>query len=138
MRNMRKTALAGAGKVLAAFLGSLCCMGPLLFVTLGVGAGLASTFEPLRPLFAVAMLGLFAIAFYTVYGRRVAPGTLGQSGASTDGGRVGEACATGADRAAGEACAVPRDRRREKVILWSAALLALVLWTLPTWSKLLP
>jgi mercuric ion transport protein len=134
---MRKTVLAGAGGVLAASLGSLCCMGPLLFVTLGVGAGLASTFEPLRPLFAVAMLGLFAIAFYTVYGRRVAPETLGQSGASTDGGRVSEACATGADCAAGEACAVPRDRRREKVILWSAALLALVLWTLPTWSRLL-
>jgi len=42
---------AGVRGVTAAFLGSLCCVGPLLFVTLGVGAGLASTFEPLRPVF---------------------------------------------------------------------------------------
>lgn len=46
---MRRSLAAGAGGVGAATLGSLCCIGPLLFVTLGGGAGLASTFEPLRP-----------------------------------------------------------------------------------------
>jgi hypothetical protein len=91
-------------------------MGPLLFVTLGVGAGLASTFEPLRPIFAVVTLGLFAFAFYSVYGpRRRASSHAG---------------------ATGDDCPVPRDRRREKVVLWGAALLALVLWTFPTWAKL--
>ncbi|MDV3294516.1 MAG: hypothetical protein LOY01_01670 [Brachybacterium paraconglomeratum] len=112
-RRERTTLWAGAGGILAAFLGSLCCMGPLLFVTLGVGAGLASTFAPLRPLFGVLMLGSFAVAFYAVYGRRR------------------RALPTGS---AAAACAAPRARRRERVILWLAALLALVLWTFPTWS----
>ena len=49
---MRKALLAGIAAVAAALLGSLCCVGPLVFVALGVGAGLASTFEPLRPVFA--------------------------------------------------------------------------------------
>ena len=61
--------LAAAGAVLAAFGAALCCVGPILFVTFGVGAGLASTFEPLRPLFtALAVLGL-GFGFYTVYAR---------------------------------------------------------------------
>lgn len=109
---MRKAFLAGAGGVTAALLGSLCCAGPVLFVTLGIGAGLASTFEPLRPLFAVIMVGLFAIGFYTVYGRGAG------SGASS----------------AGEACELPRSRRKEKAILWGALVIAAVLWTFPMWS----
>ncbi|MFZ5625234.1 MAG: mercuric transporter MerT family protein [Gemmatimonadota bacterium] len=130
---MRKAMLAGAGGVLAALLGALCCAGPLLFVTLGVGAGLASTFEPLRPVFGVVMLGLFGLAFASVYGRRAARTAVGPTGASIGGGGEsgGGSCATDT------ACAVPRDRRREQVILWLAAVLALVLWTFPTWSRLL-
>jgi len=118
----RTTLWAGAGGVTAAFLGSLCCAGPLLFVTLGVGAGLASTFEPLRPVFAVLMIGLFGLAFYSVYGRRARPAKVDQGDSSIAG-------------VAQTACAVPRDRGRERVILWLAALLALVLWTFPTWSR---
>jgi mercuric ion transport protein len=108
--------------VSAALLGSLCCVGPLLFVTLGVGAGLASTFEPLRPAFGVVMLGLFGLAFYSVYGRR-ALRTASES--------EQDACATG------PACATPRNRVREQVILWVAISVALILWTFPTWSRLL-
>jgi mercuric ion transport protein len=127
---MRRTALwAGAGGVTAAFLGSLCCAGPLLFVTLGVGAGLASTFEPLRPVFAVVMFGLFSLAFYSVYGRRAGRTGVGQSDSSTVGQSAGDTCT------ADTACAVSRYRRRERVILWLAALLALVLWMFPTWSR---
>jgi mercuric ion transport protein len=110
----RKTLLAGAGGVAAAVLGSLCCAGPIVFVTLGVGAGLASTFEPLRPLFGVVMLGLFAIGFRTAYGQRQP--------------------ATAMNTAGGQACEVPRGRKREKIILWSAAAVAAVLWTFPIWS----
>lgn len=108
---MRKSLLAGAGAVGAAFLGSLCCMGPILFVTFGVGAGLASTFEPLRPLFGVVMLGLFALAFYSVYAKRGGPQEM-----------------------YGVACASPRRRQHEKLLLWMAAAIALALWTFPTWS----
>lgn len=105
--------LAAAGGVAAAFGAALCCMGPILFVTFGVGAGLASTFEPLRPLFTgLAVLGL-GFGFHTVYGRRDA------------------ACAPG------EACEVPRSRRRDEVLLWGATLLAVVLWSFNYWSLLL-
>lgn len=105
--------LASLGAVAAALLGSLCCVGPLLLVAFGVGAGLASTFEPLRPLFGALMVGAFALGFYTVYGRPA---------------RSELACASG------EACAVPRSRTRDKLVLWTAVLLALVVWTFPTWS----
>lgn len=115
----RRTWLAGLGGVAAAFLGALCCAGPLIFVAFGVGAGLASTFEPLRPLFGVLMLAAFAIGFYTVYGKRPEP-TVEQNA-----------------RGHGEACTLPPDRRREKVILWTAAMIAILLWTFPTWSILL-
>ncbi len=124
----RTTLWAGAGGVTAAFLGSLCCMGPLLFVTLGVGAGLATTFEPLRPVFVVVMVALFGLAFYSVYGRRAGRAAVASSGPDT--GR--ESVGTGATDAA---CGVPRNRRRDKVILWLATVLALVLWTFPMWSK---
>jgi mercuric ion transport protein len=123
----RTTLWAGAGGVSAAFLASLCCMGPLLFVTLGVGAGLATTFEPLRPVFDVVMVALFGLAFYSVYGRRPVGVAVASSGSGTSSQSVG----TGPT----DACMVPRNRRRDKVILWLTAVLALVLWTFPTWSK---
>ena len=116
---VRRAILTGAGGVAAAVLGSLCCAGPLLFVTFGVGLGLASTFEPLRPFFGVLMLVLLAAGFWTVYGRsmRRSPGSSS-----------GRACATGAGSTA------PTRRTREVVILWVATLVALVAWTFPTWS----
>jgi mercuric ion transport protein len=125
----RATLWAGMAGVGAAFLGSLCCAGPLLFVTLGVGAGLASTFEPLRPVLGAVMLGLFGLAFYSVYGRHGAPRAVGRSEASSA--VDGEACAAGAARM------TPRNRAREVGMLWVAAVIALVLWTFPTWSRLL-
>ncbi len=119
---MRKTLFTSFGGVAAALLGSLCCAGPLVFVALGVGAGLAGTFEPLRPVFGILMVALLGAGFYTVYDARPRP--VKGLGASADG------CAVG------ESCAVPRSRTRDKAILWTAAVLALVLWTFPTWSRL--
>ena len=116
---MRRALLAGTGGVAASCLGSLCCVGPLMFVTRGVGAGLASTFEPLRPLFGALMVGMLGLGFYTVYGPRHAAAEAPE----------GE-CAPGA------ACPVPRSRARDKVLFWAAVVLALALWTFPTWSKL--
>jgi mercuric ion transport protein len=69
---MKRTTVAGAGAVGAAFLASLCCIGPVIFVALGVGAGLASTFEPLRPVFVALTIALVAMGFYVVYGRKPA------------------------------------------------------------------
>lgn len=114
-RRSRAGVLAALAAVAAAVGASQCCIGPLLFVTLGVGAGLASTFEPLRPLFTVlAAIGL-AIAFYVVNGRKPAAEVCGP----------------------GETCAVPRNRRRDRVILWIATVVAVLFWSFNYWSLLL-
>ena len=117
---IRKSTLAGAGGVVAAFLGSLCCIGPLLFVGLGLTAAAASPFEPYRPVFGAVMVAALGYSFWRVYGRRTAPAQAGAEGAT---------CATG------DACAVPGSTTRDRVLVWAAAVLALVFWTSPTWTK---
>lgn len=116
----RRGLLVSLGAVSAAFLASLCCIGPVLFVTLGIGAGLASTFEPLRPFFTALTVALLAVGFYVVYGKRRARAAMANAACSPDGG-----------------CAARRSRTRDKVLLWAAAVVALVLLTFPQWSKLL-
>lgn len=117
----RRGLIAVFGALGAAFLASLCCVGPLLFVAFGVGAGLASTFEPLRPLFTVLTVALLGVGFYVVYGRRARAAP-----------RASEITCT-----PGSACGIPRHRTRDKRLLWSATILAVVLLTFPQWSLLL-
>lgn len=112
---MRRALVAGAGGVLAAILASLCCTGPLLFVTFGVGAGLASTFEPLRPVFGLLMAVMLGAGYYAVYRRP----------------RAEKRCAPGG------ACERPRNRRRDQVLLWVATALAVAFWSFNYWSILL-
>jgi len=111
--------LASFGAVGGAFGAALCCLGPLVFVTFGVGAGLASTFTPLRPLFSLLTLLALGLGFYAVYGRGAKARTAQAS------------CAPG------EVCEVPRSRTRDKILLWSATVLAAVLWSFNYWSILL-
>lgn len=119
----RRHLLTSLGAITAAVLASLCCVGPLLFVTLGVGAGLASQFEPLRPLFTAVTLVLLAIGFYTVYGRT--PATSATPAAAR------------APSMTGDQCALPARRgRRDRMVFWAAALLALLVLTFPQWSLL--
>ena len=114
----KRSLAASIAAVGAALLASLCCIGPVLFVTLGVGAGFATRFEPLRPLFTGVTIALLAIGFYSVYGRQRAttPGTS----CDIDG-----------------TCTVPRSRKRDKMLLWIAALVALIVLTFPQWSAVL-
>lgn len=59
------------GAVAAAFAASLCCIAPLLFVLLGVGAlGAATVFEGARPYLLGAAVLLLAFGFYRAYFRR--------------------------------------------------------------------
>lgn len=109
---------ASVASIGAAFLASLCCIGPVLFVTLGVGAGLASQFEPLRPVFTGLSVGLLALGFYIVYGRRPA----GDAGGSCD---------------VDGSCTLARSRTRDTVLLWGATVVTLVVLTFPQWSKFL-
>ena len=117
-RSGKRSLAASIAAVSAALLASLCCIGPVLFVTLGVGAGFATRFEPLRPLFTVVTIALLAAGFFSVYGRQRAmtPGT------SCD---------------IDSTCTVPRSRKRDKILLWIAALVALIVLTFPQWSAVL-
>ena len=110
--SVTKTVLAATGGVAAAVASTLCCAGPLVAVALGLsGAGLAATFEPLRPYF-VAGTALSLAAGFVVLRREeklaCEPGTL---------------------------CASPVARRRIKWALWIATIISIPLLTFPSWSK---
>lgn len=68
---MKVERLTMFGAVFAAFAASLCCILPLFFIVLGLGAfGAASAFETARPyLLGVAAL-LLTFGFYRAYSRR--------------------------------------------------------------------
>ncbi len=58
------------GAVMAGLVASLCCLGPLLFAALGLGAfGLAGIFAPARPYLLVLAVLLLAFGFYRAYFR---------------------------------------------------------------------
>lgn len=110
-----KTAAPAVGGVAAAAVSALCCLGPLLAVGIGVsGAGMAATFEPLRPWFLGAAALFLAVGFHGVY-RTPAEACVGKRGCTT----IEEA---------------RRRRKREKVMLWTAVVLTAALATFPSWS----
>jgi mercuric ion transport protein len=107
-----KTVLAATGGIVASIGSALCCAGPLVAVALGLsGAGLAATFEPLRPYFVGGTVGALGFGFVVAHQ---------------------------ADRQAcepGSLCASPIARRRMKRALWIATFIAVPLITFPWWSR---
>lgn len=98
-----------AGGILAAVGASLCCVVPLVFVSLGIGgAWLASLqwFEPYRPYFIAATALFLGLGFRALYlkPQRCQPG---------------------------ETCADPHVRRRQRMIFWSVTLVLTVLIVIP-------
>jgi mercuric ion transport protein len=110
--SVTKTVLATTGGVAAAVASALCCAGPLVAVALGLsGAGLAATFEPLRPYFVAGTILTLGFGFAEL--RR----------------EERKACEPGTS------CASSIARRRMKWALWIATVVALALVTFPWWSK---
>lgn len=113
MKAVSKTAVASLAAVAAAIGSVLCCAGPLVAIALGLsGAGLATTFEPLRPYFVggtVLSLGYGFVALRREEVKACEPGTL---------------------------CASPVARRRMKLFLWVATAVAVPLLSFPWWSPL--
>lgn len=106
-----KTFAAAWGGVAAAFASALCCAGPLLAVAAGIsGAGIASTFAPLRPYFLAMTAAFLGLGFYLL--RR----------------EERKACEPG------KPCADPAVRRRMKRALWAATILAVTFASFPIWS----
>jgi mercuric ion transport protein len=115
-RKEERFARAGmAMSVAAAFGASVCCIGPIVAAMFGITSLAALVkYEPLRPLFAAITVVLLAAAFYMTYRKRSA-----------------EACAPGS---VCETQGVDRVQRINRVALWIAAALALIVLTFPTWS----
>lgn len=99
---MKKDNVALGGATLAAVAASLCCIGPVLFAVLGLGAfGAAAIFNSARPyLLAVAVL-ILAFGFYRTYFCRQ------------------QACAPG------EACAANPNGKANRIMLWLASIAVL-------------
>jgi len=99
---VKKESAAVGGAVLTAIGASVCCIGPLLALTFGVGAfGAATVFASARPYLLVAAVLALAFGFYRAYFRR-------------------EACAPG------EACATKPASRATRLSLWLASVAVLV------------
>ncbi len=90
------------GAVMAGLIASLCCLGPLLFAALGLGAfGLAGIFAAARPYLLVLAALLLAFGFDRAYFRRE------------------QACVPG------ETCATRRTSRFGRIGLWIASVAVL-------------
>lgn len=99
---------------LAGILASICCVGPLILVSLGLGGAWVSTltvFEPYRWIFLVVAVLALAFAWQKIY-------------------RPVEHCEPG------QVCAVPRTRRLYKITFWMVASLVLIAFVFPYFAPL--
>jgi len=99
---------------LAAIGASLCCVVPLLLVTLGIGGAwlaMLTRLEPARPVFVALTLGLLALAGRKLY-------------------RPSVACESG------KPCAVGTVLHRQRLIFWLAAIPLLLLLAFPWYASL--
>ncbi|MFQ5602697.1 MAG: mercuric transporter MerT family protein [bacterium] len=104
---MQKSTLASAGSVVTALLASLCCVGPFVFALIGAGSlGFATLFEPYRPYLLAATVLFLGAGFYLTYRKREVK------------------CEDGT-------CKVESAGAWQKLLLWVAAALALVLMFFP-------
>ena len=94
------------GGALAAIVASVCCLGPLVLVSVGISGAWISNltaFEPYRPYAIGVALVCMALAYRKIYGVP-AP----------------EACETGT------LCAVPQTRRIYKALFWVVSAMVLI------------
>jgi len=105
------TLIAG---VIAGITASVCCVGPLVLLGLGVSGawiGNLTALEPYRPIFIGVTLVFLGLAFRKLY-------------------LVPIACAPG------QHCAVPANRKRQRFVFWLVALPVLLLLAFPWYASL--
>jgi mercuric ion transport protein len=110
--SLLKTGLAA---LLASIGASLCCVGPLVLISLGIGGTWISyltAFEPYRWIFVILSLVFILLAFRKLY-------------------LVPRACLPGTP------CADPRTLRRQRIIFWLVTTLLLLLLTFPWYGVIL-
>lgn len=95
--------------VLAAIGASVCCVGPLLLLTLGIGGAWVSTMtalEPVRPYLMAVTLVFVGLAFRRLY-------------------LVPQVCEPGTP------CADPRTLKRQRLLFWLVSFMLAALLALP-------
>ena len=105
-RNGRGTLIAG---VLAAIGASVCCVGPLVLLALGISGAWISTLtalEPFRPIFIGLTLLFLGLSFRKLY-------------------LIPQVCAPGT------VCADPRTVKRQRFIFWAVTALLSALLAVP-------
>jgi mercuric ion transport protein len=104
--NAKGSLVAG---IIAAIGASVCCVGPLLLLALGIGGawiGNLTALEPYRPIFIGLTLLFLGLAYRQLY-------------------LVPQPCTTGAQ------CADPRVLKRQRLIFWLVGVLLLGLLAVP-------
>lgn len=99
---------------IAALIASVCCLGPLVLLALGIGGAWVANLtalEPYRPIFVGAALVFLGLAFRKLY-------------------LVPAACAPG------QACAVQVSRKRQRLMFWLVAIPVLALLTFPWYASI--
>ncbi|MGH8435059.1 MAG: mercuric transporter MerT family protein [Pseudomonas sp.] len=110
--------LTGRGSLIASALAaigaSVCCVGPLVLLSLGIGGtwvGSLTAMTPYRPIFIVLTLLFLGLAFRRLYW-------------------LTNSCAPGT------ACADPRTVKRQRLTFWIVTVLLLVLLAVPSLAPL--
>ena len=99
------------GAIVTAIIASICCLGPLVLLALGIsGAWISSlsALEPYRPVFMTITFVFLGFAFYTVYKKPKV-----------------ETCESGSY------CGNPKAERISKIILWVVTVSVVILFALP-------
>ena len=113
MKNGNEGRFVGIAALLAAGLASVCCIGPIIAVALGLGSlGFAAGLVRYRPIFLALTAAILAFGFYRAYRKRPAE------------------CADGS-------CGTRSGGRAMKAGLWIVAVAALAMATFPRWSACL-
>ncbi|GAC1430451.1 MAG: mercuric ion transporter MerT [Thermoanaerobaculia bacterium] len=114
MKRMRTAGLTAG--IASAFAASICCIGPIAAATLGLTSlGALARYEGLRPLFGGLSLVFVGVAFFLTYRHR--PEAVCDEGSVCD--------VHGVDRV----------QRVNRIVLWIAAIVTVMVLTFPTWSS---
>lgn len=111
----KETSWLGIGAVIAAIGASVCCVGPLLLLSLGIGGAWMSTLtstESIRPFFILLTLVFIGLGYRRLY-------------------LVPKACQEG------EVCAATGVQQKQRLLFWIGSGLILLLLAFPWYAPLL-
>ena len=104
----------GVGTVLAAIAASVCCVGPLLLLSLGIGGAWMSTLtsmDSVRPFFILLTLVFIGLGYRKLY-------------------MTPESCEEG------KTCALPENKHKQQMIFWLSSALILLLLAFPWYAPI--